>query len=106
MELFSIIFNIFFPQLLGIRYIYILYAIIADYIQPSIKPVYLVIYYFSSTKHLFAITITTSIEYDRKLSNLAKIYTDKRKYNSYNDSFIFKLVIFIIFAEKLIFYLR
>lgn len=32
--------------------------------------------------------------YNRKLSNLMKIYNDNIKYSGYNNSFIFKLAIF------------
>lgn len=35
--------------------------------------------------------------YDRKLLNLTKIYTNKTKYSGWNDNFIFKLAISIIF---------
>lgn len=38
--------------------------------------------------------ISINTGYGRKLSNEAKIYTDKAKYSSCNDSFIFKLAIF------------
>ncbi len=38
--------------------------------------------------------ITTSTGHQRKLSNLAKIYTDDAKYSGRNNSFTFKLAIF------------
>ncbi len=41
-----------------------------------------------------AIMSTSSTGYGRKLSNLAKIYTNDAKYNGCNDSFTFKLAIF------------
>jgi hypothetical protein len=33
--------------------------------------------------------------YSKELANLAKLYTNKAKYNSKNDNFDFKLTIFI-----------
>ena len=47
-----------------------------------------------NTGLLPAITVTTTIGHGRKLSNLAKIYTNKAKYSGRNDSFTFKLAIF------------
>lgn len=40
-----------------------------------------------------AVIVTTSIIYSRRLSNLAKIYTNDIKYSGYNHSFTFKLAI-------------
>ena len=45
-------------------------------------------------KPLFAITTTNTGHNNRELSNLTKIYTNKAKYNSQNDSFTFQLAIF------------
>jgi hypothetical protein len=33
--------------------------------------------------------------YSKELANLVKLYTDKAKYNSENNNFDFKLIIFI-----------
>lgn len=44
--------------------------------------------------------ITTSIEYGKELSNLAKIYTNNAKYSGYNDRFTFKLAIFYYIYSK------
>lgn len=40
------------------------------------------------------------MDYDRKLLNLAEIYTDNTKYRSCNNSFTFKLVIFHDICSK------
>lgn len=44
--------------------------------------------------------IITNIEYNKKLSNLVKIYTDDAKYSSCNDRFIFKQAIFYDICSK------
>ena len=38
--------------------------------------------------------------YSKELVNLAKLYTNKAKYNSENDNFDFKLTIFINLCQK------
>ena len=44
--------------------------------------------------------LDTSVSHSRKLSNLAKIYTDDAKYSGRNDSLIFKLAIFHDICSK------
>lgn len=67
------------------------------------KLAYLAIYYLLSINQFFATTI--NIGYNRKLSNLGKIYINKVKYSNCNDSFIFKLIIFynIYFKANILF---
>jgi hypothetical protein len=45
-------------------------------------------------KAINAQTILTKT-YSKELANLAKLYTNKAKYNSENNNFNFKLIIFI-----------
>lgn len=66
----------------------------ASHIQPLTGPIHLAIYLFLSVSYPLAITIITSIGYNRKLLNLVKIYTNNGKYSSHNNNFIFKLAIF------------
>lgn len=44
--------------------------------------------------------LNISIAYNRKLSNLAKIYINDAKYSGHNDSFTFKLAIFYNICSK------
>lgn len=63
--------------------------ILVNYIQ------YLVIYYLLSINCLLIVIVTINIDYNKKLSNLIKIYINNIKYNSNNNSFIFKLLILL-----------
>lgn len=56
-------------------------AIFADCIQPLMGLIHLAVYYPLFVSHPPIPMITTSIGYDRKLSNLAKIYTNDAKYS-------------------------
>lgn len=95
------------PAALGIRSTSMAYipplgrrAILAAYTQQSGIGPLLIAYIaplfqnFPSTNHPPMTMITTIIRHNRELSNLAKIYTNDVKYNSYNDNFIFKFAIF------------
>lgn len=73
-------------------------AILADDLQPSIGLTHPPVYCFSSVSQPFAITVTTSISYGRKLSNLMKIYSNNAKYSDLNNSFTFSQQFFMIFA--------
>lgn len=64
--------------------------IIYNYLQDSISSNLL---FFICKLAVLAI-ITTSISYNKKLSNLVKTYINNIKYSNYNNSFIFKLTIF------------
>lgn len=63
--------------------------ILVNYIQ------YLVIYYLLSTNCLLIVIVTININYNKKLSNLIKIYINNIKYSGNNNSFIFKLLILL-----------
>lgn len=56
---------------------------------------YLVIYYLLSINCLLIVIVTINIDYNKKLSNLIKIYINNIKYSSNNNSFIFKLLILL-----------
>lgn len=49
---------------------------------------------FTSAAYTTLTILNISMGHNRKLLNLAKIYTNDAKYSGCNDSFIFKLVIF------------
>ena len=49
---------------------------------------------FTSATYTIPTILMTSLGHGRELSNLAKIYTNNKKYSDRNDSFIFKLAIF------------
>lgn len=50
--------------------------------------------------------VTTNISHSKKLSNLAKIYTNKENYSSYNNRFTFKITMFYINYFKANFLLK
>lgn len=81
-----------YTQLLSIKHISITYITSANYTQLSMGPVYLV------HNLLFAsnqpVIITISVDYNKKLLNLVKIYIDNAKYSDCNDSFTSKLSTF------------
>lgn len=69
----------------------------AAYMHSSSKRLLLVVYTAPIVENLpSAINSQAAIDtgHSKKLSNLAKIYTDNAKYSGCNDSFIFKLAIF------------
>lgn len=89
-----------YMQPLSIRYTPAPHVISASYVKPAnhthlsnIGLIYIVQNFLYTISPL-AIIITTSTGYNKKLLNLAKIYTDDAKYSDYNNSFIFKLAMF------------
>lgn len=71
-----------YTQSLSLKYTYIsnttsvFYTSFVNYTELSMKPAYLTIYYLPSSNDVYVITTNTDISYDRKLSNLAIIYTN------------------------------
>lgn len=76
--------SITYTQLLGIGFISAVY-----FQSSSIRPVHGV-HNLQSAINPSTIMSTTSINYNRKLLNLIKLYINKRKYSGQNDTFMFK----------------
>lgn len=76
------------------------------YITPAIHTQLLsmkyahIIYNPLTTINLSAIITNTNTDYNKKLLNIAKIYTNEAKYSICNDNFTFKLTIFYDICSK------